>query len=105
MIIDVRIYTAMPGKLADAVKLYEEYGFPVQIKHLGKPVFYGTTEVGMLNQIVHAWAYASQAEREEKRARMEADPGWKEYRRLSGEKGYLLSQENRIVRTTSFSPL
>jgi hypothetical protein len=36
---------------------------------------------------------------------MEADPGWKEYRRLSGEKGYLLSQENRIVRTTSFSPL
>ncbi len=105
MIIDVRMYTALPGKLADAVKLYEQHGLPVQLKYLGKPVFYGTTEVGPLNQIVHAWAYASQADREEKRARMDADPAWAEYRRLSAERGCLLSQENRIIKTTSFSPL
>jgi hypothetical protein len=105
MIIDVRIYTAVPGKLAAAVKLYEEHGYPHQVKYLGKPIFYGTTEVGPLNQIVHAWGYASQAEREEKRARMEADPGWIEYRKLSGEKGYLVSQENRIIKTTGISPL
>lgn len=104
-IIDVRIYTAKPGKLNDAVKLYEQYGFPSQLKHLGQPVFYGTTEVGMLNQIVHCWKYESQADREAKRARMEADPAWIEYRRLSAEKGYLLSQENRIVKTTAFSPI
>jgi hypothetical protein len=102
MIIDVRIYSCHPGKLAAAVKLYEEFGFPHQVKYLGKPIFYGTTEVGPLNQIVHAWGYASQAEREQKRDRMEADPGWIEYRRLSAERGYLISQENRIIKTTAF---
>ncbi|MEO7403926.1 MAG: NIPSNAP family protein [Burkholderiales bacterium] len=105
MIFDVRTYTAVPGKLAAAVKLYEEFGYPVQLKYIGKPLFYGTTEVGALNQIVHVWMYQSQAEREDKRARMEADPAWAEYRRLSAEKGYLLSQENKIVKSTSFSPL
>jgi len=105
MIVDVRIYTTLPGKLAEAVRLYEVHGFPVQVEHLGQPVFYGTTEVGPLNQIVHAWAFESQADREQKRARMEADPAWIEYRRLSGERGFLLNQENRIVRTTAFSPL
>lgn len=105
MIVDVRIYTAKPGQLAHAVKLYEEKGYPAQVRHLGKPIFYGTTEVGMLNQIVHCWAYKSQAEREEKRAKMEADPEWIEYRRLSAEKGYLLAQENKIVKTTAFSPI
>lgn len=105
MIFDVRTYTAVPGKLAAAVKLYEEFGYPVQLKYIGKPLFYGTTEVGALNQIVHVWMYQSQAEREDKRTRMEADPAWAEYRRLSGEKGYLISQENKIVKSTSFSPL
>lgn len=105
MIIDLRVYTAVPGKLVAAVKLYEEHGYALQVKYLGKPVFYGTTEVGAINQIVHAWAYRSQADREERRDRMEADPGWVEYRRLSAERGYLLSQENRIVKTTSFSPI
>ena len=105
MIFDVRTYTAVPGKLAAAVKLYEEFGYPVQLKYIGKPLFYGTTEVGSLNQIVHVWMYQSQAEREDKRTRMEADPAWAEYRRLSGEKGYLISQENKIVKSTSFSPL
>ena len=90
MIFDVRTYTAVPGKLAAAVKLYEEFGYPVQLKYIGKPLFYGTTEVGALNQIVHVWMYQSQAEREDKRTRMEADPAWAEYRRLSGEKGYLI---------------
>jgi len=61
--------------------------------------------IGPLNQIVHVWGYQSQAEREEKRGRMEADPAWAEYRRLSGERGYLLAQENRIVKSASFSPL
>jgi len=34
------------------------------VKHCGEPVFYATTEVGQLNQVVHVWKYASQAERE-----------------------------------------
>jgi NIPSNAP len=104
MIIDLRVYTAAPGKLGAAVKLYEDFGYPTQLKYLGKPIFYGTTEVGPLNQIVHAWGYASQADREDRRNRMEADPAWANYRQLSADHGYLIAQEDRLVKTSSFSP-
>ena len=105
MILDLRIYTAYPGKLVAMLKFYEEHGYPVQVRHLGDPVFYATTETGPLNQAVHVWSYQSMADREEKRARMEADPAWIEYRRRSAEVGYLMHQENRLLKSTSFSPL
>ena len=63
MIFDLRIYTCQPGKAIDWLKLYEEKGLPVQLKHLGKPVFVTTTEVGSLNQVIHCWPYQSMAER------------------------------------------
>lgn len=105
MIFDLRIYTAKPGQLAAWVKLYEEHAWPSQQKYLGTPVFWATSEVGVLNQAVHCWAFESQADREERRAKMEADPVWSAYRKLSAERGLLLSQENRILKSTSFSPL
>lgn len=105
MIFDLRIYTAVPGKLGPFVKLYQDHAWALQQKYLGKCVFWTTTEVGPLNQAVHCWAFESMADREQKRAAMEADPGWTTYRNLSAEKGYLLAQEDRIMRSTSFSPL
>src|SRR5207302_11170459 len=64
MIFDLRIYTLHNNKFGAWLKLYEEYGHPTQVKHCGEPVFYATTEVGPLNQVVHVWKYASQADRE-----------------------------------------
>jgi len=46
---------------------------------------------------VHVWAYDSVEDRAKKRAAMQADPDWKEYLRISGEAGYLLKQENKIL--------
>ncbi len=105
MIVDLRTYTAYPGKLAAFLELYEKEAMPIQIKHLGKPIGYFTTEVGTINQFVHIWAYESQADREKRRNGMEADPDWIAYRKKAGAAGNLQHQENKILKSTSFSPL
>lgn len=52
MIFDLRIYTLHNNKFGAWLKLYEEHGHATQVKHCGEPVFYATTEVGQLNQVV-----------------------------------------------------
>jgi len=105
MIFDLRIYTLHNQKFGAWLKLYEEYGHPTQVKHCGEPLFYATTEVGPLNQVVHVWKYASQADRERKRDALMADPAFQAYLAKSRELGAHQSQECRILKSTSFSPL
>ena len=105
MIFDLRIYTLHPGRLGPWLKMYEQYGHPTQVKHCGEPVFYATSEVGTLNQVVHVWKYNSQAEREQKRDALMADPAFQDYLRRSAEMGAHLTQESKILKSTSFSPL
>lgn len=105
MIVDLRTYTMVPGRLGAFLEVYEKEGLPIQIKHLGKPIGYFTTEIGTLNQVVHIWGYKSQADREQRRAAMEADPEWIAYRKKSGAAGNIQHQENKILKSTSFSPL
>jgi hypothetical protein len=105
MIIDMRTYTMHPGRLKAYLELYEKEGLAVQRSHLGEMIGYFTVEVGPQNQVVHMWGYTSMAERETKRAAMEADPAWIAYRKKSGESGNIQFQENKILKSTSFSPL
>jgi hypothetical protein len=103
MIIDHRTYTIQHGKSKEYIKLFETKGMPVQLKHLGPPIGYFETAIGPLNQVVHLWAYASLAEMEQKRQARDADPAWTAYKKKSA--GMLLTQENKILAPTSFSPL
>lgn len=97
MIYDHRTYVCRPGMLKAHIALYEELGFKVQSRHLGKPVLWATTEVGDVNSYVHVWAYKDLAERTSKRAAMWADPDWLAYVKKSGELGALVHQENKIL--------
>lgn len=105
MIIDLRIYTAKPGRVPELVKLYKELGWPVQQKHLGRCVTWSTTIEGQLNQIVHMWAYDSQADRETRRANMAADPAWGVYLAALAKAEILVNMENRILKPADFSPV
>ena len=105
MIFDLRIYTLQPAKLQLWLKFYEQNAFPIQCRHLGPPVMFSTTEVGVLNQVVHMWKYDSQADREQRRGKMQLDPEWIAYLKKNAELGALVSFENRILKPTSFSPL
>jgi NIPSNAP len=52
MIVDLRTYTMVPGHLNAWLKLYETDGYPIHVRHLGKPMGIFTTDVGTLNQVV-----------------------------------------------------
>jgi len=97
MIYDHRTYVCRAGTIKKHLDIYVAHGFAPQTKHIGQPVLYATTEVGDVNSYVHVWAYDSMEDRTKKRAAMQADPAWQDYLRISGEAGYLLSQENKIL--------
>jgi len=104
MIVEIRTYTMHPGKAGVWLEYYEKNGLPVQTRMLGKLIFMGSTEIGPLNQVVHAWAYASLAEREQKRAALAKDPAWHDYLKNSPP-GLIVSQESMILNPAGFSPL
>jgi hypothetical protein len=105
VIVDMRTYTMVPGRLKAFLDLYEAEALPIQLRHLGKLVGYFTTEIGTQNQVVHLWGYESMADRERRRAAMESDPAWSAYRQKSAASGNVQYQENKILKSVSFSPL
>ncbi len=104
MIVELRTYSLKPLHTGDFLRLYESAGLPLQIKHLGHMIGFYVSEIGPLNEVVHLWGFASLAERERRRALMEADPGWQPYRQALLDLGVVLQQETKILRSTSFSP-
>lgn len=105
MLIDMRTYTVRPGTMRAHLELYEKHGFAPQKRHLGEPFAYLTCETGNPNSYVHMWLYEDAGDRARRRAAMMADPDWQNYLKLSGEAGYLISQENRHMVPVSFAPI
>lgn len=103
MIVDQRTYTLQIGMLRDFLALYAAEGLAVQAEHLGPPLGYFTTEVGDLNQVVHLWAYTDMADRERRRAQLDADPRWQAYRRKASAAGQVLRQTNALLKAVDFS--
>jgi hypothetical protein len=102
MIVDMRIYRVQPGKVAEFIKLYGTYAWPLQVKYLGTCLGWYTGLEGPINQTVQLWAYASQADRERRRTLMNEDPAWQHYLRLSAESGLLISTDNCILTPAEF---
>jgi hypothetical protein len=105
MIVDHRTYTFRPGTMGAWIKKYEEEGLAIQKKHLGRFLGLYTTEIGNLHQIVFMWGYDSLADREQRRAALNADPAWTKYIGEVWALDALQSQEIKILRPASFSPV
>ena len=103
MIIAHRTYQIRHGMNKTYVKLFEEIGLPIQLKHLGNLLAYFETAIGPVNEVVHLWGYESLADMELRRAKRDADPDWNIYKEKSA--GMLLNQTNKILCPTHFSPL
>lgn len=95
MIVEQRTYTTHPGKLRDYLLLYETEGFAIQKRILGRLVGYYRSEIGDLNQVVHLWAYLDLDERQQRRAALLEDPGFKAY--VQKLLPLLVRQESRIL--------
>ena len=103
MIYEERDYRIKAGKLAQFVKIYGEFGLPLQKKHLGTFVAYFTTEIGELNHVVALWGYESLGDRETRRKAMLADPEWAGY--LARVDGLIEIQTTRMLNPVAYSPL
>lgn len=102
MLLDVRTYTCRPGMIKKHFEVYDRFGKAPQTKHLGQPLAYLQTETGNVNQFIHIWVYENAADREKRRAAMQADPDWQAYQAESAKLGALESQENRLMRPVDF---
>lgn len=105
MLLDVRTYTCRPGMIKKHLALYEKMGKAAQTKHLGQPFAYLVTESGNPNQYLHIWQYENAADREKRRAAMQADPEWQAYLEESTKLGALVTQQNALMRPVEFFPL
>jgi len=105
MLLDVRTYTCKPGTIKKHLALYERMGKAPQTKHLGQPFAYLVTETGNPNQYLHIWAYENAADRERRRAAMQADPDWIAYLEESAKLGALEAQQNRLMKPVDFFPI
>jgi hypothetical protein len=103
VIVELRDYHVVTGKLPELVRLYETEGIATQQEILGHFVGAFTTDVGELSTYTHMWAYEDFADRETRRARLAADERWKAF--LPKILPLIHTQRNRIMIPTSFSPL
>ena len=103
MIVEERTYAVRIGKLAEVVKLYETEGIAVQQEILGNLLGWFTVDVGELSSVVSLWGYESYAERDRRRAAMQADARWQAF--VPKLQPLLQSQWNRIMVPTSYSPI
>ena len=102
-IVEQRDYHVTTGKLGELVKLYESEGIAVQQEFLGGFLGAFTTDVGALSTYTSMWSYESYAERERRRALLQADERWKAF--LAKIQPLIHTQANRILAPTSFSPI
>ena len=104
MLLDVRTYRTLPGRVPAQLELYKKYGYPVQLRYMGEPLCYAVAETGELNTYTHIWVYESAADREAKRAKMAADPDWKVFLAENAKAGHIIEQKNCMMIPTAFSP-
>ena len=64
-IYELRTYTLQVGKMAEAVRLYTEFGYPAlnQGGFDKKLVGYFQADTGVINQLVHLWKFNDDADR------------------------------------------
>ena len=72
IVYEMRTYTLHVGKMAEAVKLYTEIGYPALQKggQDKKLIGYFQADTGTLNQLVHLWKFDDDADRRSSRHRM-----------------------------------
>jgi hypothetical protein len=103
VIVEQRDYHVYTGKLSEVVRMYETEGIEIQQRYLGNFIGAFTTDIGGLSTYTALWGYESYAERERRRAELQADDAWKDF--LARLQPLLHTQQNRILIPTSYSPI
>jgi NIPSNAP len=102
---ELRTYTLRVGTMAEAVKLYQEIGFPAlqKGKHDKKLVGYFQADTGTINQLLHLWKFEDDGDR---RARWTAVYANKDFVEgfASKFRPLLMTQEVKLLQAAPWGP-
>src|SRR5271156_757875 len=76
MLYELRTYTVKPGSLGDMVKAAATVSHEIRKNDYGKLEGYWSTEIGLLNQVLHLWSYSDYAERARVRGELAKNSRW-----------------------------
>ena len=104
MIVEQRDYHVYTGKLNEVVALYESEGIALQPGTSASCSARSRRTSARCSTYTHLWGYESYAEREQRRAALQADPEWKDF---LGRGSSRCSTPSRTASSipTSFSPI
>ena len=106
MIYELRIYEALPRKMAALNDRFANHTIRIFEKHDMKSVGYWTEAVGDNTRLVYILAFDSMDDMAQKWAAFLADPEWQRIVAETERDGPLTARvTNRILRPTSYSPL
>ena len=105
MIYEQRIYHAMPGRMPDLLRRFEQVTLPIWQRLGIRQAGFWTPVIGGSNHdLIYLLAWDSMAERERKWAVFAADPEWLEKRAQTEQNGPLISSfDNAFLQPTAFS--
>lgn len=95
MIIDLRVYTYLPSKFRKFLQGYQNEGFALTSRHLGKALGIFTSESGVQNRTFQFFMYEDSSHRYQCRVGMRSDPAWAEFIKKDGDA--LLQQHNTLL--------
>jgi len=77
MLYELRVYTALPGRMPDLLARFKDHTVSIWQKHGIIPVGFWTTLIGhSTSELTYILAWNSLADREIKWAAFESDQGW-----------------------------
>ena len=105
MLYEQRIYHAMPGRMPDLLKRFEQVTLTIWARLGIRQAGFWTIVVGGSNHdLIYLLAWDSMAEREQKWAAFSADPEWLQKRGETERNGALISSfSNAFLQPTTFS--
>ena len=106
MIYELRVYTAMPGRLPDLLARFRDHTVGIWNRLGIRQLGYWTTAVGPdSNALTYMLIWESLADREMKWSKFVADPEWVGVANAGAAVGPLVAKmDNSFLAPTSFSP-
>lgn len=105
MIYELRIYTCLPGKMADLQRRFEDHTLKLWDRHGIEQAGFWTTAIGSSNNdLTYMLRWNSMAERETKWTAFATDPDWVAARNASEANGPLIANaSSQFLTPTRFS--
>jgi hypothetical protein len=99
MIYEIREYTTVPGRMPALVKRFTDHTLGIFARHGMELAFISLTELGAdsANELVYVMRFESYDEMAAKWAAFQADPEWREVRRVSEADGPIVASISRRV--------